>query len=289
MIALLVVFGVALVGFIGLQWWLGEEATIPVWIVSHRTIWAASWFAFFLSGAFFLFIYFIPVYFQAIRGDDALQSGIDLLALIIANVVAVLSSGFLVSRWGYVNPFCLAGVVFTAVGSGLLMTLTPTTSTGKWIGYQIIFGLGCGMGFQQPPIAAQTVLQFKDLPVGIAITLFFRNFGTALFITAGNNIMDGALLRGLNARAIPGVEPHDVVEAGSTSFRSLVPESSLAAVLEVYDHAIQQTFRLGLILACISVIGAVSIQWKSVKKEKGPPASTSRVNGQGEEKANGQK
>ncbi len=34
------------------------------------------------------------------------------------------------------------------MGSGLLSTFTPETTTGQWIGYQIITTLGRGMAFQ---------------------------------------------------------------------------------------------------------------------------------------------
>ena len=281
-VVLFVVFGLGLIAFANVQWWLGEGATIPVRILTQRTIWSASWFAFFLSGAFFLFIYFIPIYFQAIKGTTALQSGIDNLPLILSNVILAVGSGVLVSKWGYVNPFILASVLFAAVGSGLLMTMNADTNTGKWIGYQILFGLGSGMGFQQPPIAVQTVLAFKDIPVGIAITLFFRNFGTALFITTGNNILDGELLQGLRALALPSVSPEGVLAAGATSFRSVVPSSDLFAVVNVYVQALQKTFQVGLIVSCIAVIGAVLVEWKSVKGKKGPPAAKPLENGTAE-------
>ena len=277
------VFGVLLIGFLLLQWRLGEAATIPPRIISQRMIWSASWFAFFISGAFFLFIYFLPIYFQALKGSTALRSGIDNLPLILANVIVVIVSGFAVSRVGYINPFCLGSVVFAAIGSGLLTTVSIDTNT---VGYQILFGIGSGLGFQQPPSAPQAVLPFKDLPIGIAITLFGRNFGSSLFVSVGNNILDSNLLSGLKARAVPGVDPEAVLQAGATEFRSVVPASALPAVLDVYNKALQKTFQVGLIISCIAVIGAALIEWKSVKGKKAPPASRPTENGASEKAQN---
>ena len=264
-IALFVIFGVTLIAFIFLQWRLGEEATIPFRIATQRSIWSASWFAFFLSGAFFLFIYFIPIYFQAVKNASALRSGIENLPLILANVIVVVTSGFAVSRLGYINPFCLASIVFASIGSALLTTVNDGSNT---VGYQILFGIGCGLGFQQPPIVPQAVLAFKDLPIGIAITLFARNFGTALFVSVGNNILDDKLLSGLRARALPGVDPETVLAAGATSFRAVVPSEALGAVVDVYDEALQKVFQVGLVDSCLAVVGAVLIEWKSIKKGK---------------------
>jgi hypothetical protein len=272
-VALFVIFALTLVAFGVLQWWLGDKATIPPRIVMQRTIWSASWFAFFISGSFYLFIYFIPIYFQAVLAASSLTSSIDSLPLILANVILAVLSGVGVSRLGYINPFCYASVVFAAIGSGLLMTMTAATSTGQWIGYQILFGLGIGLGFQQPPNAPQSVLPIQDLPIGIAITLFCRNLGASLFVTAGNNVFDNQLRQGLINLAIPGIEPEALLAAGATSFRSIVPASFVTPVIGVYVAALQKTYQIGLIIACIAAVGAVCIEWKTLKRPMGPPPS----------------
>ncbi|KAH6645459.1 major facilitator superfamily domain-containing protein [Truncatella angustata] len=271
-VALFFICGITLFLFGALQWKLGEKATIPPRIVTQRTIWSASWFAFFLSGSFYLFIYFIPYYFQAVKGESALSSSIDNLPLILGNVILAVASGVGVSRLGYINPFCYASVVFTSIGAGLLMTMTAETSPPRWIGYQILFGLGVGLGFQQPPNAPQAVLPLQDLPIGISVTLFCRNLGASLFVTAGNTVLDNQLRQGFADLAIPGVSPGALVEAGPISFRSIVPSSSVDAVINVYVLALQKTYQIGVIIACISVIGAIFIEWKTLKKPAGLPS-----------------
>lgn len=278
-IALLVVFAVLLVSFLGVQYKLADNATIPFRIASQRSILSASWFALFISGAFFLFIYFLPIYFQAVKGTTALQSSINNLPFILSNVLASVFSGVLVSRLGYVPPFCYASTVLASIGAGLLTTIGASTSSAHWIGYQIIFGLGIGLGFQQPPNAAQPVLPFKDLPRGIAITLFFRNFGASVFVTAGNTILNSDLVSGLAALALPGVDPQRVLSAGATSFRSTVPADQIAAVVGVYVEALQKVFQVGLILACLSAIGALGLEWKSMRRDKKAAASKERGTG----------
>lgn len=53
-----------------------------------------------------------------------------------------------VGRFGYYLPWSLAGGMVSSVGNGLLTTFTPSTSVGKWIGYQILLGAGRGAGLQ---------------------------------------------------------------------------------------------------------------------------------------------
>lgn len=227
----------------------------------------------------------MPIYFQAVKGSTALKSGIQNIPRILANVLTIILSGAGVGKWGYYNPFIYASVVLSSIGAGLLMTLTPDTGAGKWIGYQILYGIGSGMGFQQPPNAAQAVLSMADMPTGIAITLFFRHFGAALFINVGNNVLNSELLSGLSARALPGVDAQEVLDLGATSFRTAVPAQYVGAVVDVYSHAIQKTFEVGLIISCLSAIGACFIEWRSMKTRP-KPSSPPSDNGEAEKSEN---
>lgn len=60
-VALLTLFGVLLVSFVGVQIWMDEDATIPPRIAAQRTIAFSSVFSVLLGGSFFLFIYFLPI------------------------------------------------------------------------------------------------------------------------------------------------------------------------------------------------------------------------------------
>jgi hypothetical protein len=82
--------------------------------------------------------------------------------------------------------------VVASVGVGLLSTLKPNSSPAHWIGYQIIFGLGVGSGMQQPMLAAQIVLELKDVPVATSILMFAQLLGGAMFISIGQNVFTKA-------------------------------------------------------------------------------------------------
>jgi hypothetical protein len=55
---------------------------------------------------------------------------------------------WVVGKLGYYTPWALVSAVLAAIGAGLLGTLLPDSSTGRWIGYQIISGTGRGFGLQ---------------------------------------------------------------------------------------------------------------------------------------------
>ena len=53
-----------------------------------------------------------------------------------------------VNKVGYYIPVALFAAVLLSVGSGLIATFSPSTPTGKWVGYQILYGAGRGLGLQ---------------------------------------------------------------------------------------------------------------------------------------------
>lgn len=100
-IALLTLFGVLTPLFLAFEYWKGAEATLPLRIMAQRSVAAATWNSFCNGAGFLLLMYYIPFWHQAIRGVDAIQSGIDLLPLIIGVVIMSMLSGVLVSKFGY--------------------------------------------------------------------------------------------------------------------------------------------------------------------------------------------
>ncbi|KAL9035612.1 MAG: hypothetical protein Q9214_006498, partial [Letrouitia sp. 1 TL-2023] len=85
-IGLFVAFGVCIIAFIGIQFWKPEIATISPRLVAKRSVWAGGSYIFFLGAGFFLLLYYIPIWFQAVKGVSAFQSGIDNIALVFAVV-----------------------------------------------------------------------------------------------------------------------------------------------------------------------------------------------------------
>jgi hypothetical protein len=67
----------------------GHDAMIPFHLICQRIVY---------SSFIFVVIYYIPIYFQAVRGDSALISGVNLLPNILCHlVIAVVVSGVLSS------------------------------------------------------------------------------------------------------------------------------------------------------------------------------------------------
>lgn len=155
------------------NWYKGDDALIPVSMAKRRIVWISSLnYGLFMS-LVFGGVFYLPIYFQAIKGKSAILSGVMLLPNIIPQLVSTIGGGVLrkcpngspkflagrvhvadmqniwaVGKVGRIPPFALFAAAVTAIGSGLYGTFQPNTSTGKWVGYQILAGFGQGIGFQ---------------------------------------------------------------------------------------------------------------------------------------------
>ncbi|KAL8874098.1 MAG: hypothetical protein Q9174_000534 [Haloplaca sp. 1 TL-2023] len=266
-IALFVIAGVLLVGFVFVQFQQGENATIPIRILKQRTIAASAWFVFCLGGSFFILIYFVPIWFQAIKGVSATKSGIMILPMILSLVIVSIMAGGAVTALGYYAPFIIASTVFMSIGAGLLSTWQQDTNHSMWIGYQFIYGLGVGCGMQQPIIAVQTVLKLDDVPIGTTIIIFIQSLGGALFIAVAQNTFNNRLISNLINDA-SSLDPGLILSVGATNLKNTVDPAMLGGVLKAYNSALTQTFYVSAALAALSIFGSAAIEWKSVKGKK---------------------
>ncbi|KAK7743288.1 hypothetical protein SLS53_004373 [Cytospora paraplurivora] len=262
-IALLVIAILLMMSFIAVQIIWPNTATVPPRIFVQRSIMAA-FFAMFTAGATMMTtVYYLPLWFQAVEGVSAVQSGIRLLPLVIGQVIGSLAGGIGIQKSGYYTPFMLFSIVLMSIGTGLLTTLQVNTSEGKWIGYQIPYGIGLGTTLQAPLLAAQTVLPLKDVPIGTSLMFFSQLLGGAIFVSVGQNLFDNYFVKDL--AGVPGVNVTTILQQGATTIVD-ISEPTKGYVVTAYNDALRKVFITGLVMACITFLGAAAMEWKSVKK-----------------------
>jgi MFS family permease len=221
-------------------------------------------------------IYYMPIWFQAIKGDSAVKSGINTLPLVLSLVVASISAGQLTGRTGYYVPQLIACSVIMSIGAGLLTTLKVDTDHQIYIGYQVLYGFGLGFGMQQAGMAAQTCLDKKDVMIGVSIMFFFQSLGGAIWLSVAEVVFANSLVK--NLEGIAGIQASVIVNTGATDLRSLVPPQYLDVVLVAYNKAISDVFKVAVGTACATIISGMTMEWKNLKgmKQGGPSGARQR-------------
>lgn len=259
-------FGAVSVIFVLWLYFKGDDALVPLSIVCQRTVAASCIMSFMIYGALLVQTYFLPIWFQAILGRTALQSGVDMIPFFVINAVFSIIAGILVSVVGYFVPPCIVGNAVATIGSGLLVLLSPRSNTAAWAGYECLVAVGFGLSIQQGFTAVQTVLPESDVPIGTAAVVACQSLGGAIFVSVGNSIFQSHFIDAASHQNIPGVNIRDILTAGATAFRQTVPQNSLPALLSIYNEALRQVFYSGVALAGVAFIASFFLEWKSVKR-----------------------
>jgi MFS family permease len=274
-VVLLFFFTLSGIAWIFVQYQRGETATLPGRIVKMRSIAAGALTSFCMGGAFFILLYYVSIWFQAVKGRSAVSSGLSSLPMILGLTIGMLIAGQTQQYVNYLPPYMIISAVLASIGCGLFHTWTPDSSQSVWTGYQALFGLGQGLGWQQPFSIAQTFLENKDLPVGTTLMSGCKLFGGAIFLSVGSSVFSQHLQSNLEAIG-GGLNVQAVIAAGATQLSASVPPELLPQVKDAYNDAVRHVFVVSVALSCMAVLGALAVEWKPVKKKQKPkPAGES--------------
>ncbi|GAP83988.1 putative MFS multidrug transporter [Rosellinia necatrix] len=269
-IGLFVGTGVAAVLFLIWEWKAGEVAIIPFSMVRNRIVWTSTIQYVALISAIFIGTQYFPIYFQAVKGVGPVLSGVYLLPSILSQIIFILLSGVLIPKIGYYVPFAILAGIGATIGAGLISTWGPNTSTGMWIGYQVVYGIR-GSGIQLAVIAIQNALPAKQSQLGVSFLVFCQTFAAAVFVVVGNTIFTQSLITETR-RLVPSLDPTAVLRAGGSAdaIRSLVRPGSpeLAGLLKAFSNAFDIVCYLMIALAGISAVAAFGMGWIDIRQTK---------------------
>ncbi|KAE8321021.1 efflux pump antibiotic resistance protein [Aspergillus sergii] len=204
-----------------------DRAMIPRRLLLKKEVAINLIFIFLVAGAFFMLLYYMPIYFQTVQGNSAEDSGIRTLPLIVsAGIMAVLGAiGLGIS--GYPTPFLLVGAILISVGAGLLYMLDLLTPPRLWVPYQILAGLGIGASLQVPIIMNQATVDASDMSTMTSMTLFFKCLGASIFMQTGQTIFLDKVKQNLEMMSVTDVSPNQILAGGLLSAQDTNSESSI--------------------------------------------------------------
>ncbi|KAE9567014.1 Efflux pump roqT [Colletotrichum fructicola] len=262
MIALLVLFTVMLVAFVTSQIWKGDKAALPPRLMKQRNVAFACLYAACIDAAYYTADIWLPIWFQAIKGNSARESGIKLVPYVGGEVLAALVAGYLVTLLGWYNPFMLFSTTISSVGLGLMTRFEVDTGPSEWIIYPIIAGIGIGAGTQQPMMGVQSTLVLADIPAGTAAVTLFQNLGPAVLMSVANTVFVNNLKRNLHGQG--GLDGQAIADMGATNLKDMISVDLLPGIINAYNKALQETFRVPMAVAVISIIGVLGMKWEKL-------------------------
>ncbi|TGO58666.1 hypothetical protein BCON_0052g00100 [Botryotinia convoluta] len=259
-IGLLIGFILLALAFAFVQWKRGEFACIPLRVAGQRTVAMAACMLFFNGMALTVLTYYIPIYFQSVRGDSPTTSGVRFIAFIIPQMVSLIAAGAVATKWGYYAPYIVAGTIICTIGCGLLTTIGINTRTAIWATFEAIIGVGFGGALQLPYTALAVVLSESDLPTGNAIAVFSSQLGGALGVGIGQTLLLTHLVQSI-PRIAPSISPEAVINAGAANLLSLTTDPQILYNLRVtWAGAVRVVFLFVVVASALSVLFSFGIE-----------------------------
>ncbi|KAG9009514.1 hypothetical protein FRB94_014201 [Tulasnella sp. JGI-2019a] len=195
-------------GLVGLVAFLAYEAKYPLepvvpWkLVKNRTTLSGYLITFFHGIVVACIFFYLPVYFQAVKSQSAVHSGVTLLATAATVAPGAIVCGASVTILKMYRPQNFLGWALLTIGTGLVSLLTYSTTEAGYVGYQILAGVGMGILYPSPSFAILASQPLSETAHALALFAFVRQFANTWGITIGSTILQNGLKKHLPASII---------------------------------------------------------------------------------------
>ncbi len=272
-IGLWVTWGVVLIAYIlqqGFKILTTEERRIfPVHFLRSRTmvlLFVATGGA---SAAVAVTLYFVPLFFQFTRGDNALDAAVRLLPFICVYIFSVMFAGGLLPKVGWYTPWYTVGGALILIGGALMYTIGVDTTPQQVYGYEALIAVGTGIVFQNAYAVASAKVPDSEKPNAIGF-INVSQIGTIAIALA----MAGALFQNLGFSALKdalsefglpdGALRSALAGTGSSILRGTSPEMSALAIGAVAD-TISKVFALVMAAGALVLVSSFFMRWERLK------------------------
>ncbi|WWC94377.1 hypothetical protein V866_001219 [Kwoniella sp. B9012] len=238
-IALFVVGGLAITGFILVETYVAKFPLFPGRLLSNRNVCLLLLQTWLVGIVYYGGIYFVPLYLQNVKGDSPILSAALLLPLVLGQVLTTTISGFAVKWTNRTWPSFVVGFILWTAGQGAQLCFEKETTNGVIIGCLILQGFGIGSTIQSTLVLAQASGPSSDRAVVTGVRNFARTSGGAIGLAIGNSILQNIFLTSL-----PDTLSMEVREQLGQNFDTikLLDETSASQVRDAYMAGIRKVF-----------------------------------------------
>ncbi|KAK6082749.1 transporter C3H1.06c 5 [Seiridium cupressi] len=156
-------------------------------------------------------IYFLPIYFQEVRGYSALQSATLALPLFMVQSLAGVASGPIMSRLARYGPVLYFGMALWTLGAGLKILFSLDTSVPVYVIVLIIEGAGIGFVLQRALVGLQALSKPEDRAMATSTWNLMRMLGSVFGMASSTAIKYAATKASLPS-SMPAELPSQVTD-----------------------------------------------------------------------------
>ncbi|TVY45765.1 putative transporter [Lachnellula occidentalis] len=210
-------------------------------------------------------LYFLPVYFQTVRGYSPLQSATLCLPFLLVQSVTGVISGPLMSKLARYDLMLHGGMIIWVVGAGMKLLLSRTTPVGLYVISLIIEGAGVGFVFQPALVALQAHSKPQDRAVATSTRNLLRALGSVVGMAISTAVQFAVMQSALPA-SLPSAVRTQVI-GGSWEIGQLGSEAWESDILDAKMKGIHAVFTILVPLLGVCLVGGFFVPNTILKED----------------------
>ncbi|KAI0173514.1 MFS general substrate transporter [Hypoxylon sp. FL1284] len=256
-ITLLVLGGTLVLLFGIVEIWVAKIPMIPLRLfnkLSTSTIYLQSAL---YNGVWQIDLYFLPMYFQDVRGYDPLQNAMLMLPLLLTQSAAGIVAGQITSKLARPGPVIYGGLLLWTLGAGLKIIFSRTTPIAVYVVSLIIEGAGVGFILQPALVALQALSKQEDRAVATSTRNLARMLGSVFSLAVATLVQFQFMKSGLSGD-IPSTLQQRVIDG---SWQRGEPGSEMweSEILEAKYLGVHAVFIMMVPMMAVCLLGCVFI------------------------------
>ena len=211
--------------------------------------------------------YYLPLFFQSVRQESPLHSGLLLLPITMTAAATDVATGILIHKTGRYREMIWVGVLLMTLATGLYISFWTNTPLARIIGFQIMGGTGTGLLFQTPMLAIHNTIKQADVASATAALAFLRSLSTSVSIVAGGTVFQNSMNARQDTLAAAGLSKsvldalsgvHAAANVGIV--KTIEDAAQRRAAQDAFAWSVRNIFILYTSVAAVTVLASVFVK-----------------------------
>jgi EmrB/QacA subfamily drug resistance transporter len=254
------------------------EPIIPMKLFKNDIFRVSALLSLFAGISMFAAILYIPQYQQVVRGYSPTKSGLYTIPLVAGLLVASITSGRLITKFGRYKPFPIFGTLMLMLGMWLFSHVTLTTSAFTLSVWMIVIGIGLGSFMQVATLAVQNSVERSQLGTATSSTTFFRTIGSslggAIFGTILISRLTHHLTQTLPAATASHISTNNILSGGTSQIAHL-PAAAQHDIFLAFVRSFHDMFLIGIPFAAAAFVIALFLRESPLRETADLPSEQS--------------
>ena len=214
-------------------------------------------------------LYFLPLYFEAVRGYNPILSGVALFPATFTVAPISIISGIIITKTGDFRGVTWFGWIATTLGCGVMILLDVETTNVQWVFLCLCSGVGLGFLYTSLALINQAASDDNNMAFAISLFIFFRAMGQCIGVAICGVIFQNQMetrLLAIPSLASQASEYSKNASSTVSTIRSMPESNSKRLLVQAYADSLKIVWAVMCALSGVAMLGSIFIRKGSLDR-----------------------